>query len=589
MKKGKSNVGYNIVIIMLMVSIFAAIGVGLYAWAKLSETIKGTTTGEVAKWSFKVVDGIPETTDVIDFAVTRIDDNETVAENMIAPGTYGKFDIGIDARGTETILTYEIDIAFQNKPVNLIFYADEFMTEEIELDGNNNLVVSDFLSLEDVKYVQTKTIYWNWPIETGTTKEEIYANNLLDTEYMGKNLQMAITVTGFSGEQTLIEENYAASTTINGKTTKYMTLQEAVIAAGNVAGAEIKILRSRITEGFTIASTQDITIDLNSKKLTIDELITNNGKLTIVDNSTAKTGRIVTSSYISQLGTFTLNSGTIDGIGAHHVIHSNDVNANNIVNGGKIQNLYNGNYDCLMISKGNLTITDGIFNSKYRCTGSSDDNCIIKISGGIFNAIGGSNITYQAEAAYFSRAKEVTISGGTFIGSTGEGEHGSWAMQFGNYVKSATITGGYFKGGTMGIGVYSSLTISNATIESSSYSSIIQYNETTLTLNAGTILNSGTNCVENKKTGTVIVNNGVEINSTKSSGIVNNSTGIIQVNGGTVTGKTYGVDIGSGTFNFNGGTIKGKTASINGTPTIPNGLTPKETTDSDGYKVTILE
>lgn len=96
--------------------------------------------------------------------------------------------------GTETSLTYEIDINFTNKPQNLKLYIDEGMQNELYIE-NDVLSLKDFLSLEDEKEV-SKIIYWNWAEETGDTEEEIHENDLKDSEFMGKKLQMAISVTG---------------------------------------------------------------------------------------------------------------------------------------------------------------------------------------------------------------------------------------------------------------------------------------------------------------------------------------------------------------------------------------------------------
>ena len=60
---------------------------------------------------------------------------------------------------------------------------------------NDVLNLKEFLSLQDEKEV-LKIIYWNWAKETGDTEEEIHENDLIDSEFMGKKLQMAISVTG---------------------------------------------------------------------------------------------------------------------------------------------------------------------------------------------------------------------------------------------------------------------------------------------------------------------------------------------------------------------------------------------------------
>ena len=108
--KSKSSVGSTLLIIFLIVVIMVTSSIGLYAWAKYTSSISGNATAQVAKWSFKLVDGVTETSDVIEFAFTRTDGYEHVAEGRLAPGTFGKFEIGIDAKGTETLLEYIIDV-----------------------------------------------------------------------------------------------------------------------------------------------------------------------------------------------------------------------------------------------------------------------------------------------------------------------------------------------------------------------------------------------------------------------------------------------------------------------------------------------
>lgn len=579
----KRRTGTSIILILLIILTLVSTGIGLYAWAKYKTTIGGTASEEVAKWSFKVVDGNTETADILDFPITRTDNNTDVAANTIAPGTYGKFEIDIDARETETVLTYIIDIAFENKPENLKFYSDETMTNEIELNADNNLVISEVLSLDDVQYIQPNIIYWNWAYETGTTASEKRENNILDTQYMGKQIKMNIAVTGTQGEQYIQEENPMILTIINGETNEHSNLQDAIDFAGNNI-ATIKFMKNRVISGATINANQNITIDLNGRQITTSELITNNGSLTIEDSSTYKTGKLTTSNYISQLGIFTLNSGKIEGNDKYDTIKANNQNSHTIINGGTINNTSTGNYVCLLISKGNLTITNGFFNSRYRCFHSSSNTNIIHISGGEFNAIGNIDCSYQALAGYIYAAKELKISGGTFKGASGEGTHGSWAIQIGSNVQSASITGGTFQGGTLGFRTGSNLTISNATIKSG-YGCIEVYNNANLTINEGVNINANTFGITNNGTGKVTMNNGL---ITAKDGIINKSTGTIELNNGNLTASNNGITVGSGVFNFNGGTIKSKNATIDGTPTIKSGFTRVDETDSSGYKVTYL-
>ncbi len=204
--KSKSSVGSTLLIIFLIAVIMVTSSIGLYAWAKYTSSINGTATAQVAKWSFKLVDGVTETSDVIEFAFTRTDGYEHVAEGRLAPGTFGEFEIGIDARGTETILEYTIDVELENKPTNLKLYSDSARTEEIAVTNNTFSIKGD-MDLEEVKSIKTVTVYWNWPYESG--------NDLADTNDAGKKVNMQISVTG---TEVLQLETEVISFTIDGTT-----------------------------------------------------------------------------------------------------------------------------------------------------------------------------------------------------------------------------------------------------------------------------------------------------------------------------------------------------------------------------------
>lgn len=193
-KTSKTSVWSDLLIIMLIAIIMVTSSIGIFAWAKYTTAINGSATAQVVKWSFKLVDGITETSDVIDFAFTRTDGYEHVEEGKLAPGTFGEFQIGFDARGTETILEYIIDVALENKPTNLKLYSDSARTQEITVT-NNTFSIEGFMSLEDMKEIKTVTVYWDWPYETGTGNE-VVENDAIDTEDATKTMLMEISVTG---------------------------------------------------------------------------------------------------------------------------------------------------------------------------------------------------------------------------------------------------------------------------------------------------------------------------------------------------------------------------------------------------------
>ena len=196
------------VIILLALLLITAIVFSMYAYAKYKTTLTGNGTATVAKWSFKV-NGQTQTIPDIDLATTMKKVNN-VAENKLAPGTEGSFDLNLDATGSEVAIDYNIKLVVTEKPTNLRFYTDSSYTKEIaSTDGVMN--VSGVMSLEEIKTIQTKTIYWKWPYQTGDTDDVKKANDKIDTADSKKSVTMTITVTGTQrnpsqGEVTAIDE-----------------------------------------------------------------------------------------------------------------------------------------------------------------------------------------------------------------------------------------------------------------------------------------------------------------------------------------------------------------------------------------------
>jgi len=201
MKKEKQtqnqSVGRNVLIVVLILIILATSAFGIFAWARYQTTIQGESTAQVAKWNFKVTGDTTQTGQVA-FPISRTDENTTVAEGTIAPGTYGEIPIEIDVTGTQTDLIYTIIGSMANLPRNLKIKSDSARTQEIGIEGQI-FSRADYLKVADIgtetKIISEK-IYWEWPFETGETAEDIKINNQEDTEDMGKPMTMALTVSG---------------------------------------------------------------------------------------------------------------------------------------------------------------------------------------------------------------------------------------------------------------------------------------------------------------------------------------------------------------------------------------------------------
>ena len=92
---GKNGILKKFIILFIAISMVILIGI---AYARYITRLNGSTSMEIAKWSFnhRILDST-QTEEINNFAVTRTDNNDDVDPNTIAPGTSGEFIIEIDA------------------------------------------------------------------------------------------------------------------------------------------------------------------------------------------------------------------------------------------------------------------------------------------------------------------------------------------------------------------------------------------------------------------------------------------------------------------------------------------------------------
>lgn len=203
MKKQKAKVA----IIIAILSIAVIIALAVSAWAKYTSVFDGNVQNQVAKWSFKVNDS-EEGAESFNL-VNTIDANDTVQENKVAPGTKGHFDIKLDGSGSEVAINYIINANIENQPVNMHFYLDENHTVELPIE-DGKFVINDFIPLAEINNEKIIRIYWNWPKETGNTEKEIYENDIIDSESMGKTITANVTVTGIQTQPEASKASYTA-------------------------------------------------------------------------------------------------------------------------------------------------------------------------------------------------------------------------------------------------------------------------------------------------------------------------------------------------------------------------------------------
>ena len=169
-KRKKVIIVSSILIIMLLAFI------GGQAYAKYISQVRGNGIAEIATWSFKV-NGQKEQVQEIKLVSTY--NSETLVNNKIAPGTSGSFNIIVDATGSEVGIKYNIKFAEEsNKPQNLKFVYGGKEYDSIKQLGDE---LSGTIAANEEDKTRTINVQWKWNYETGSSAEQINANDIIDT------------------------------------------------------------------------------------------------------------------------------------------------------------------------------------------------------------------------------------------------------------------------------------------------------------------------------------------------------------------------------------------------------------------------
>lgn len=177
----KNTKGKTALIVLLLIVTIASLVLATYAWAKYTSSFNGTATAQVAKWN--VTANTAELTFSKQFT-------HVVTPNKLAPGTNGQFSASLDVTGTEVDVAYTITIdKIENKPTNLII-EDADGNELAEGDTITGTLAVGSTTVDEV-------ITWDWPYETGTSDDEIAANDAIDTQdgVAAKTMTITYTIT----------------------------------------------------------------------------------------------------------------------------------------------------------------------------------------------------------------------------------------------------------------------------------------------------------------------------------------------------------------------------------------------------------
>lgn len=264
------------------------------------------------------------------------------------------------------------------------------------------------------------------------------SNNVVNSEYSSNSV--------YSKDESIILyavwSEVVASTTIDGVTTNYDSVQNAINAAGTDT-AVVTLLKNEIDESITIAAGQNITLDTNGRTLTSKTSTINNyGNLTIDGNGTISCSDESTISNYSD-GNINVISGTITTNGKYAI---NSTSTEKIIIGTNGDESFQNPYLCGGINQsnagGDIIVNSGLieangFDVQDSCTIYTCGNVIV--NGGKIVNLGKFSNNYCIYM--MNESKSIKITGGQI-----ECNAGNYAVTTGNVIGgNIEITGGTIK------------------------------------------------------------------------------------------------------------------------------------------------
>lgn len=184
----------NRILIISSALIVMATAIGGIAYAKYITKVIGLGGLPIAKWSF-TANGANETMEEIGLGRETYD-YKKISDGVIAPGTSGRFDININANGTQTGVNYKVSFPqYHNKPTNMYFKVGDKVCKTFRDLGKE---LSGSFDADDTEKVTTKTVQWFWDYETSDNGKTVEENDEIDTKEAenGYRFQFVVEVTG---------------------------------------------------------------------------------------------------------------------------------------------------------------------------------------------------------------------------------------------------------------------------------------------------------------------------------------------------------------------------------------------------------
>ncbi len=189
--------------LIVLVALLLVVGISSYTYAKYTGSSNGTGTTTAATFAVKVND--KDLGDAVDFTVTpsHTSGSTYVADDKVAPGFGGYFDVVIDPTGSEVALNYTISDLKLSDGTNTLTNVSLDKYEVIANGGQakgydtaktvNNSIVSDSIMLTNGQALTennkiTVRVYFTWEgyVDDDTDKT--------DTSLAGKVITVSGTV-----------------------------------------------------------------------------------------------------------------------------------------------------------------------------------------------------------------------------------------------------------------------------------------------------------------------------------------------------------------------------------------------------------
>lgn len=186
MRKKRNERKGNLTIKLIYILFISVIVVNL-SLARYRTTNDATTTSSAANWFFNlsVEDTVISQTFNVNLEDTLLENNN-IKSGVIAPGSEGSFTLGIDARGCQVAVKYEIVLSDTNGtiPEGLEFYNSSTYTQDSRIVLDVPYV--GIINLTEINTIKEKTIYWKW----------ITAQDTDETQYNNETINIDMNLTG---------------------------------------------------------------------------------------------------------------------------------------------------------------------------------------------------------------------------------------------------------------------------------------------------------------------------------------------------------------------------------------------------------